>query len=451
MRSGSFLVAASVLVLTAVSPRSLLAQPGQPLPRPRLQVIQDARAELEAREAVARQAQIAELEAELAKTQAVAAQLRNTLEQTKKLLANGQAKAEQVKQEAAKLAVTEQRVAELKKKLAAVQGGEPAEDDAATDDDTTTEAAPPRPPLDPREIRLHMADGTVITGKLQSDTLDVETRFGTLTVPIKKIRSFHPGLESRPGLREKIESLIEQLAEENDAQRNAAVKALQQMGPKVSPVLAEYRRDEDAKRRSEVIKLLDSFSEMQDNWESDGDAKLTTQDRIVTTDFTMTGRILTDTFQLESEYGELSMSLADVVKAERDTGEVEEFRKSFALNETFLAARKFKNAGIRVQKGDKVYIQASGTMHLTRWGSNAISTPDGAANYGWYVNGKVPNGALCMKIGDGGDVEKVGTNLKLTAKQSGVLYLGIGMTARYATGNYRFPGTYKVKVKVVRD
>ena len=77
-----------------------------------------------------------------------------------------------------------------------------------------------------------------------------------------------------------------------------------------------------------------------------------------------------------------------------------------------------------------------------------MSSPEGMPNYGWYINGKVPNGALCLRIGSGGEVIKVGRDLNLVAKEAGTLYLAIGMTDRYARDSYRFPGEYKVQVKV---
>ena len=43
---------------------------------------------------------------------------------------------------------------------------------------------------------------------------------------------------------------------------------------------------------------------------------------------------------------------------------------------------------------------------------------------------------------------KVGRDLNLVAKEAGTLYLAIGMTDRYARDSYRFPGEYKVQVKV---
>ncbi|MEX2025856.1 MAG: hypothetical protein WEH44_01125, partial [Pirellulaceae bacterium] len=56
----------------------------------------------------------------------------------------------------------------------------------------------PRTPavqLGPKFMRLHLQDGSVISGDLTVTEIAVETQFGKLVVPIDKIRSFAPGLD----------------------------------------------------------------------------------------------------------------------------------------------------------------------------------------------------------------------------------------------------------------
>src|SRR5687767_10347418 len=59
----------------------------------------------------------------------------------------------------------------------------------------------PRAPavdLGPKHIRLHLLDGSVISGDLSVSEIEVETSFGKLVVPIDRIRSLKPGLDSYP-------------------------------------------------------------------------------------------------------------------------------------------------------------------------------------------------------------------------------------------------------------
>ena len=75
-----------------------------------------------------------------------------------------------------------------------------------------------------------------------------------------------------------------------------------------------------------------------------------------------------------------------------------------------------------------------------------MSTPEGAPNYGWYINGKIAAGALVGRIGDSGTVFKIGTKYSFTVKKAGYLQLAIGMNPSYATQAY--PGKYDVRIRV---
>jgi len=82
---------------------------------------------------------------------------------------------------------------------------------------------------------------------------------------------------------------------------------------------------------------------------------------------------------------------------------------------------------------------------MTPWGQ-AVSTPEGASNFGWYVEGQIPGGALVAAIGDEGEVFKIGNRLTFTAERTGTLQLGIAMQSEYA--QQAFPGQYKARILV---
>ena len=94
----------------------------------------------------------------------------------------------------------------------------------------------------------------------------------------------------------------------------------------------------------------------------------------------------------------------------------------------------------------EVTLTAEGTITMTPWGNENVSTPEGVPNFGWYINGQIPIGALIAKVGKGGTFVKAGTKYAFTAKESGNLILAIGMHQGYT--NNQFPGKYNVKVKV---
>ena len=314
------------------------------------------------------------------------------------------------------------------------------------DDAPATDAEPKEEEIDPRIIRMHLSDGSIISGKLAITTLAIDTRFGRLDVPIEEIRYIKPGIDSRPQLKEQVQSWIELIGSSDAEQRKAASAQLVKLGTGVLQLLRPLVHDASATRAAEARAIIERISEELD-MEMVNPADFSTQDVIATKAFTITGRIVPQSFALASDFGDLKMPLADVMKADRNTGEPEEHRKVVSINQTNFVSRSMKTTGIRVSKGDRIVIKASGQLSMTRWG-NAIATPDGASNTGWYLSGKIYNGAVCMRIGNSGQITKVGSNLSVSAPESGILYLGIAMNPRYAADNYQYPGQFKVDVRV---
>ena len=69
----------------------------------------------------------------------------------------------------------------------------PAANAAKPDEEEVVEASrTPAVDLGPKFMRLHLQDGSVISGDLTVSEIAVETQFGKLVVPIDKIRSFAP-------------------------------------------------------------------------------------------------------------------------------------------------------------------------------------------------------------------------------------------------------------------
>jgi hypothetical protein len=282
--------------------------------------------------------------------------------------------------------------------------------------------------------------------------ITVETQFGKLVVPIEKIRSFSPGLDSFPELSAQIEEKIKALGGDDYKSREAAHKELSAMGIKVQRELEKFVADENAEIKRHVGEILKEFEEASENSADDEDGQpeqpWIRQDTVVTTDFTVVGKVAPTEFKINSKYGDLNVKLADVRMAERDAGVKESFRKSVTVAGENLAQRSFKSTGIRVQAGDKIIFKAEGSIVMSPWGSNASSGPDGAPNYGWYMPNSIAGGTLVGRIGDKGQIFKVGRSSTMTAKSSGVLQLAIGMQGDYAGDGYQFPGEYRVKLRI---
>ncbi|MDP7377638.1 MAG: hypothetical protein QF516_06040, partial [Pirellulaceae bacterium] len=158
----------------------------------------------------------------------------------------------------------------------------------------------------PNEIRLHLNDGSVVTGELAISELLVTTEFGPLTVPVSRVKSVRPGLKSYPVLLEKLGQLVQQLGDEAYEKREQAQKELMGYGLSIKNYLStvEDEGDSELKRRLETIqKGLEELQDLEDD--SDVDPPWIFGDTVVTDDFTIVGKIQSDEFALASKYGDL--------------------------------------------------------------------------------------------------------------------------------------------------
>jgi hypothetical protein len=315
-------------------------------------------------------------------------------------------------------------------------------------------ATAPAAPTDPEAIKLHLMDGSTICGKLSVAEIEIETSFGTLSVPITAIASFTPGLGSHPTVARDIAALIEDLGSSNFNRREAAHKQLLEMGMSVRAELEHHANDPDTERRSRVKELLEELDQLEEDLAEAEDPAgwgryvLIDKDTVVTTDFTVVGQIVPQTFTIESQYGPLTVKLSDIRRGEREVGDTE-IRKVVKVTGQHFAAISMAGTGIRLERGDTVSMAADGSINLSPW--NQVSSPEGNQNCGWYVGNQIAFGALVAQVGANGPIFKVGSKSSFTADRGGVLYLGFAMQSDYANNNYQFPGEYKVRLRVVRN
>ena len=117
-------------------------------------------------------------------------------------------------------------------------------------------------PLGPRHIRLHLLDGSVISGDLSVSEISVETDFGKLVVPIDRLRSFTPGLDSNTKLAERIDTLIKNLGSDDYQTREQAQKARRRSGRKAQRELAGHAVDENAEIKRHVSEMMKEIEEL---------------------------------------------------------------------------------------------------------------------------------------------------------------------------------------------
>lgn len=313
-------------------------------------------------------------------------------------------------------------------------------------------AVPAAAQVSPGTLRFYLMDGSVLTGTLAVDTLPIETEFGNLVVPIESIERFAPGLQSHPDLEKQINALIQQLGHDDAGRRDAAQAQLINFGPGLIDELRTHMDTPDAERKLRLEAVIEGLYEQQmdsmsmDQGPQAPQPSLVRLDEITTDAFTMAGQITQEQFEIRSKFGNLNVALGDIMAAERITSVLPEVRRSIEIKGSDIAGMNYKNTGIRINRGDRVIIQADGQITMTPWGRNTVSGPDGMPNNGMY-NGNIPFGALCGRVGDSGEEVMIGSRSNFTAQRAGTLYLGFAMQANWA--NQQFPGTYNVRIRVI--
>ncbi|HTI52490.1 MAG TPA: hypothetical protein VL475_16110 [Planctomycetaceae bacterium] len=302
----------------------------------------------------------------------------------------------------------------------------------------------------PRALRLHLMEGSVVSGKLSIEAITVETPFGKLDVPVANIVSFTPGLDSHPEERKRIGRLIQQLGSNAAAERDAAQRTLTDMGALIQTELARFVADDDVERKTRVQKILAELEEADADDDADAASSRPwiAQDTVETNLFTVVGKISPQTFNVQTQFGPLQVAISDIRRGERELDQKPEIRKTLSVTGGNLVQLNMLSSGLRINRGDKVSITADGKLMMSPWGNNAFSTPDGSEQFQWYIANQIPGGALVARIGASGKIFKVGSKNSFTATRSGVLQFGVAMNPQFATTDYTYPGEYNVKVRV---
>src|SRR5260221_356529 len=91
--------------------------------------------------------------------------------------------------------------------------------------------------------------------------------------------------------------------------------------------------------------------------------KLSVSELVVTTSFSIVGHIATTGFAVTNSYGTLQLKLADIRRGLRTSAEPDELKKTISVAGTLISTRAFE-PGLRVNKGDQVFVTASGTITM---------------------------------------------------------------------------------------
>lgn len=305
----------------------------------------------------------------------------------------------------------------------------------------------PAPP--PGAVTLHLRDGALVRGRVSISTVEVETDYGVLVVPVADLIEVRLAQRLPAQLSEEVEAALARLGSEDFDEREAAQAELGALGRKAAPILRAALGHEDDEVRSRVQDLLASI----DNSEpppvaGDSDEELAREpargreDEVLAKRFSFRGRLRLGALGLETPYGKLEVELAEVAAASFGAGgattQVE------TVPATAMAPNLWHTTRVTLGRGDTLKIKGSGQMQVPNY--NLTTGPDGTRRYSGSTLGGFPMLSLVGKIGKTGKPFLIGLEYRGKASREGRLHLGVVPFRR----NSAATGSYKAEIETGR-
>ena len=307
----------------------------------------------------------------------------------------------------------------------------------------------------PGDVEIHFLNGSKVRMIVESEKLDINTAYGKLSVPVKDIRAIEFGLHFPEGMEAKIEAAVKGLGAGDYREREKADKALQDLGPFSYPAVVEASRTKESevsKRAKEILTKMQAKHPKKD-------LKISVDDRVVTQNFTIVGRILTTTVKAKTEYfGEQELNLAKMrhLKAMGAASNDMEFALDsgkYANPNTWFDTEYLCDgrSGISITATGLIDVwpqQGGGFMSGPAGFQNGQNRggPGGFMKGGRKIGKAVINnqhcGMLLAKIGEDGEFFTVGDSFEGVPEGEGKLYLHIGPSQ----WNAQCVGNYNVKI-----
>jgi hypothetical protein len=159
------------------------------------------------------------------------------------------------------------------------------------------------------EVDLHFLDGSTTRVVVLEQAIDVETRYGKLTVPCAEIRKMELSLRLEESTAKRLAEAIQQLGSKNFLEREAASKELLRLSIPAYQSLktATASKDPEVARRSEaLVKQIESAVPA-------ARLKGRSDDFVQARDFTIIGKVKAQSLQVRSKYfGEKELKISDV-------------------------------------------------------------------------------------------------------------------------------------------
>ncbi|MFL5339319.1 MAG: hypothetical protein ACJ8F7_04050 [Gemmataceae bacterium] len=293
-------------------------------------------------------------------------------------------------------------------------------------------------PADANLFEVHFNDGSVVKMILLQESLDVTTRFGKLTVPMKDLRRIDFGLRYPDGVYLKIQDAIGLLNNPDFKKREAAQAELLGYRELAYPLVAQATRNTNAETARRARAILDELRGRVPEERLAAKA----HDTIQTTDFPINGRIEVTTLKARSPlFGDATLKLTEI-RSIRSLAAGGETNLTLDAASYGLVQESWCETDVEAS-GQVLNIVAEGRIDLYPFGGERgmyPATPDGSRPGGQPT--VHPSGALLGKIGAAGRPFVVGTRFIGVPPGEGKLYLRIEASPWRVVPS----GSYTVKI-----
>lgn len=290
----------------------------------------------------------------------------------------------------------------------------------------------------PSIAEVRFSDGSVVRMTLQQDSLEVQTKYGKLNIPMAEVRRVEFGLHVPHDMNLQITQSIKRLASDVYKERDVASKDLVQVGHFAFPSLQRASRSGDSEVAYRAVSLIKQISERT----SPDLLKLREEDVIHTSEFTIIGKITSQSIKAHSpHFGNVSLKLSELRTMHvRQHGGKSEMIVDAAKHGSALD--QWCDSGVVVDAGQRLLVNAEGQVDLWPQGPGQyMAAPKGYNTAG--KGGQFMAGALVARIGEAGKTFFVGDRYDGMMNEEGKLYLQIVPSP----WNNASTGTYRVRIQ----
>lgn len=313
------------------------------------------------------------------------------------------------------------------------------------------------------ELKLTLRDGNVVSGTSKISSVSLVTEYGKLEIPVKNVSALDIGISPDKANTEKINNLIKQLGNTNEAMRKSAYDELITMSIRAIPVITDLLSSSKYEASTFTDYTADAaLNELQTKYGVENG--FSSKDVVaIDYEYSMGGSYEFAKIDLKTEYGTLSIPKEKIKHIDvMYTGSGDNSEMTFKLQGSKHISSNtsggWLKTGITVKAGQKVTITASGEVTFASLSGSkykpdgsivGTTTPAPAYEGDYSASTAYPAypsyGNVVYKIGESStQVLKAGAKFSGAMPSAGMLYISIYETVYNATNS----GSYSVKISL---